>query len=282
MANAAEVKEKLDRLYPAKEKYTVAFSGKKNGKVNGLYKPDRREIVIHDGNFENDSLLMYTAIHEMAHHVQHTEYGQNAGRSHTNLFWATFYDLADKAEEAGIYRPAIDGDTLKLIAEAKAISVEIARLQRELGAAITRLAAACKEKGLRAEDMIERRAQISRAGAAAAVAAHNMGDRGVAADIQEAAARERDGQKRAAILEAGKAGKSAAQAKRAGMSAGTATEAPEDETAALELEKRRIEKTIEGLSLRLQKIRAKLESLAGNGRERMTADARGRVPRGKR
>jgi hypothetical protein len=80
--NQDQVKEKLLKLYDCKEEFSVIFSGKKSGKVNGIYKSFEREIVIHNKNFVDDSgdqnemLLMFTAIHELTHHVLMTEKGK--------------------------------------------------------------------------------------------------------------------------------------------------------------------------------------------------------------
>ena len=49
--------------------FTLVFSGKKSKKVDGLYKPAEREILIHNKNMSGDSDLIYTAIHEFAHHI---------------------------------------------------------------------------------------------------------------------------------------------------------------------------------------------------------------------
>jgi Zn-dependent peptidase ImmA (M78 family) len=65
--NQDQVKEKLLKLHDCTEDFIVIFSGKKSKKVNGLYKPDKREIIIHNRNLDNDNLLLYTAIHELAH-----------------------------------------------------------------------------------------------------------------------------------------------------------------------------------------------------------------------
>ncbi|MDR1362654.1 MAG: hypothetical protein LBJ35_01195 [Spirochaetaceae bacterium] len=264
MLNGQEVKEELGKLYETKEKYTVVFSGKKSGKINGLYKPACCEIVIHDKNFENDNLLMYTAIHELAHHIQNTERGEKTTRAHTNLFWAVFYDLVDKAEEAGIYAPDIDEDMKKLIEEARDISKETARLQRKLGEVIIKINEACGKKGLRTEDIVERRAQISRAGMIRAAAARNLGDCGVGADIQEEAAREKNSEKRAAIIRSGRAGKSVAQIK---YERADAREVKTNEIERLTLERGRINRTIEALKDRLEEITKEIDEKSEGRKE---------------
>jgi hypothetical protein len=147
------VREKLESVHQSPIDYTVIFSGKKSGKVNGLYKPDTREIVIHNKNFGNEdgglneNLLMFTAIHELAHHVMMAEKGDRSTSAHTQNFWATFHGLLDTAERLGVYCAAIDESTQKLIEEAHSISVRIAGLQRELGRVILAIGESCRENG---------------------------------------------------------------------------------------------------------------------------------------
>jgi len=61
--NQDQVKELLLTLDKNVPDFSVIFSGKMSGKVDGLYYPDRREIIIHNKNFEEDGQLIYTAIH---------------------------------------------------------------------------------------------------------------------------------------------------------------------------------------------------------------------------
>ena len=90
--------------------FTVVFSGKKSRKVNGLYKPDEREIILHNRNFDDDNLLMYTAIHEYAHHFHACARGGNLSpRAHTAEFWAILHGLLEKAEAKGIYNNVFSG-----------------------------------------------------------------------------------------------------------------------------------------------------------------------------
>ena len=45
--------------------FTVVQTGKKSSKVNGLYKTDSHEILLHNKNFTTNNAIMYTAIHEL-------------------------------------------------------------------------------------------------------------------------------------------------------------------------------------------------------------------------
>jgi hypothetical protein len=273
-----KVKELLGKLYSCREDFTVIFSGKKNGKVNGLYKPARKEIVIHNRNFTVDDALMYTAIHELAHHVMDTEYGFHGTRSHTQGFWALFHELLEKARGEGIYAPRLDEQTRAVLEEARRVSREIAELQRRLGRLLTEVTEGCEKLGLRAEDFIENEGQISRKtmGKAVEAAALNLPEE-FGADVQEAVLQERDGEARKAALAAAAEGKSVARVKQAAK--GPPEKAEEAE--ALVLEKGRLEKTIKSLTRRLLELERRLEELGSGGgavaREASDGVGKGRV-----
>jgi 5'-3' exonuclease len=260
--NQDQVKEKLQKIYKSTADYVVIFSGKKSHNVNGIYKPGTQEIILHNKNFNNDSgnqnemLLMFTAIHELSHHILMTEKGKKSARAHSQEFWATFHDLLDAAEEKGIYQAKIDKETKKLIDEARDISKQIADLQRDLGRILFAIKESCQKNGLRYEDIVEREAQIGRQSAKIATSAFQMGDQDVGADIQSEAAKQRNEDKRTAIIAAGREGKSVIQAKKSTSPAKPVS--AEDETVELSREKKRIEKTIESLTRRLQEIKEQL------------------------
>ena len=99
--NQDKVKEILLSLRDTSLEFSVTFTGKESKKVNGLYKPDTKEILIHNKNFKNDNQLVYTAIHEYAHHLECEKNGgkSSGGRCHTNSFWACFHSLLEEAEK---------------------------------------------------------------------------------------------------------------------------------------------------------------------------------------
>jgi hypothetical protein len=107
------------------------------------------------------------------------------------------------------------------------------------------------------EDVVERKAQISQQTAKVSIAAFDMGNEDVGSDIQAQAAKQRNKEKREAVLRAGREGKSVVQAK---LAAKTPASPPhgEDEAVSLIKEKRRIERTIESLMGRLQEIKQQL------------------------
>jgi hypothetical protein len=269
--NQDTVKEKLQFIHKSFIDYVVIFSGKKSKKVNGFYMPLTKEIIIHNRNFvdengkQNENSLMFTAIHELAHHIMIAEKGNKSSRVHNQNFWATFHSLLDIAEKQGIYHAVIDADMQKLIDKACDISRKIAELQRDLGKVILAIEESCNKNGLRQEDIIERKVQISKQSEKVAVAAYIMGDQDVGFDIQVEAAKQRDKDKRAAIIAAGHDGKSVIQAKKS--TSQTRPIGAEDKAAILAREKQRIERTIESLSRRLQEIEQQLITREESGGE---------------
>ena len=65
----AKIKELLLDIQDTKLDFTVIQSGKESRRVNGLYKPDTHEIILHNKNFKTDNEMIYTAVHEYAHHL---------------------------------------------------------------------------------------------------------------------------------------------------------------------------------------------------------------------
>lgn len=102
--NQDQIKELLLKLEECEEFFTVILSGKKSKKANGIYKPETREIILHNKNFQSDNQLIFTAIHEYAHHLHFTRSGVPiSNRSHTKKFYEIFHSLLIKAETTGIY-----------------------------------------------------------------------------------------------------------------------------------------------------------------------------------
>ena len=158
---AEEVKEGLLRVYEGREAFSVTF-GRLGKTVWGRYLPCTRSIVVDRSKMANDTMVMYTALHELAHHICYQDKGQEGKRAHTKLFWGVYHDLLDRAEEAGIYERSRDGAVVSLVEQVKAKDRETAALQRELGSLVKELWGVCEEKGIRAEDVLERQAGLSR------------------------------------------------------------------------------------------------------------------------
>ena len=88
----ASIKDMLLDIQESKLEFTVTMTGKESKRENGLYKPETREILLHNKNFKTDNELIYTAVHEYTHHLINEEnIVANGGRepphqarSHTN------------------------------------------------------------------------------------------------------------------------------------------------------------------------------------------------------
>lgn len=167
--NQDQLKEKLLAIQKDIPPFTLIFSGKKSKKVNGLYKPESREIIIHNRNFSKDSAMIYTGIHELAHHLHfHSDTPPNSTRSHTNSFWALFHHLLFQAEEKGIYQNPLDDNK-----ELQTITREIkekylkgnADLMLEFGKLLFRAWEICKQEEIRFEDYADRHLGLHRSSA---------------------------------------------------------------------------------------------------------------------
>jgi hypothetical protein len=167
--NQEQVKQKLLKLDPTVEDFTVTFTGKKSKKVDGLYKPDSREILIHNDNFEGDAPLIYTAIHEFAHHVQFTRTTLPvSSKAHTANFWNIFHNLLLDAEKRGIYTNVFHEDE-RFIALTKKIKEDYIApnggLIREFGALLMEAHGLCMKAQASFDDYVDRELGLHRSSA---------------------------------------------------------------------------------------------------------------------
>jgi len=254
-----EVKEKLLAIEDAPQEFTVIFSGKKSKKVNGLYKPDSREIIIHNRNFTDDNLLLYTAIHEYAHHLHACARGGHLSpRAHTAEFWAILHELLEKAEKKDIYKDVFSGskelekltDTIR-----KKYLTENGNMVKELGQLLLKAHELCSAIGGRYEDYVDRVLRIPRQAASLAVRMHqyNLSPE-TGADNMRFLAGIPNEEKRLAAENALLTGKSPDTVRIA------AREKPEggDPRYLLEKEKTRLERTIASLTKRLEEVEREL------------------------
>ncbi len=242
--------------------FTLRFTGKASTRVNGLYKPETAEILIHNRNFDSDNQLVYTAIHEYAHHIHHVRKGEiRQSRPHSQEFWAIFHDLLTKAQEKGHYRNIFETlpEFLELTKNIRENCLAAdGKIMLELGRLLAEASELCRQHKARFEDYIERVLGLPRATATAAVAARQIGlDPAMGWDSLKYVAGIRDGEKRAAAIEALEAGASPTSVK--GMLKGAAEEI--DPADSLLKEKARIEKTIRSLTERLDEIEHRLSEL---------------------
>ena len=269
--NQDQVREKLLAIEDAPLDFSVVFSGKRSKKVNGLYKPDTREIIIHNRNFsegetpdekgKNNNLLLYTAIHEYAHHLHAcARNGRLSARAHTAEFWAILHGLLEKAEKKKIYKNVFSGskelDELTETIREKYLA-DNGKLVKGLGGLLLRARDLCTEIGGRYEDYIDRILRIPRQAANLAVRMYQYNlDPSTGADNMRFLAGIANGEKRMAAESAILAGKSPDTVKTALRQKAE----DEDPRLCLEKEKLRLERTIASLMKRLKDIERELDN----------------------
>ena len=269
--NQDEVKKKLLAIEDAPMDFTVIFSGKRSKKVNGLYKPDTREIIIHNRNFSGEgakaaseaNLLIYTAIHEYAHHLHACARGGHLSpRAHTAEFWAILHGLLEKAETRGIYQDVFSGskelekltDTIR-----KKYLTENGNLVKELGQLLLKANELCSAIGGRYEDYIDRVLRIPRQAANLAVRMYQYNlNPETGADNMRFLAGISNEEKRLAAESSLLAGKSPDTVK---VALRKKSEEEEDPRLSLEKEKTRLERTIATLTKRLEEVEQELVKL---------------------
>ena len=245
----------------------MVFSGKRSKKVNGLYKPDDREIIIHNRNFsgenkeQGENLLIYTAIHEYAHHLHACARGGHLSpRAHTAEFWAILHGLLEKAEKKNIYVNVFSGSKeLEELTEniRENYLTNNGKLMKELGQLLLKAHDLCSAIGGRYEDYIDRVLRIPRQAAKLAVKMfqYNLNPE-TGADNMRFLAGISNEDKRVAAQNAILKGKSPDTVKV------SLREKDEDEDPRLRLqkEKLRLERTIVSLTKRLKEIEKELDS----------------------
>lgn len=171
--NQDQVKEKIISLGIGEEDFELIFTGKQSQKVNGLYRPDTKEILIHNRNFDNDNMLMLTALHEYTHHVGIVRKILSGKSAHPVAFWGLFHNIIEVAIKKEVYVDVfcVDETLSQVDRKVAEIADKQVAAQRELGMALLEMQNLCKAKGARFEDYLDRHARVPRDVAKAAVAA---------------------------------------------------------------------------------------------------------------
>lgn len=256
------IKQALMQVHDCNVDFSVTLTGKRSNRVNGLYKPDTQEILLHNRNFTNDNQLMYTAIHELTHHIMSTELNQKSKKSHSGPFWATFENLIDRAVKLKIYSRERSEDTRGLVKKANELHKKITALQMELGVLLVRLHKSCDVSGERYEDVVASDLQLDRA-TAKTFCNMAVAQTPVPFAVQEVMKNCSTEQKRQ-VLDAAQSGKTFPQIKAASMKIAQ----PCSEYAELKKECDRLERTIQQLTTRYEEVTEQLQGL-------QTTDVRG-------
>lgn len=258
------IKRMLLDIRESKTDFSVLQSGRECAKVNGIYKPDTREIVLHNGNFKTDNQLVYTAVHEYVHHLIAEDKAAKGlpapgSRVHNAAFWALFDELINEAEKKSYYKldiaasPELESLTMKLQNDYIARNGEI---MRDFGRLLAHAHELCDLANIRYEDYVDRVLRLPRI---AARDAERVGSSTISAnmgyDNMKMISAIKDDTKRAHAMEMLSAGRSVASVRNS-----LKKPAPKmDEKTMLEKEKERLERTIEKLKERLEDVERRLE-----------------------
>lgn len=271
--NQDQVKEKLQLLKSDVPPFTVVFTGKKSKRVDGLYKPESREILIHNKNMSDDDAVMYTAIHEFAHHVHFsTSPVPISSRSHTNAFWNIFHELLGKAEEEGTCVNRFDSlpefRELTRRIRTEFLSTD-GKLMQEFGKTLIEAMELCRQHGLSFEDYVDRTLGVHRNTAKTIMRVYSEDvppEYGF--ENMKLLARIKDPGERKRAQEAFDQGLSPDMIRARFVQASPGSDSESDPLEALTREKERIEHTIETLNTKLRRIEGRIERIRGEfGRE---------------
>lgn len=259
--NQDRVKEILLEIEETELDFSVVFTGKASKKVNGLYKPDIHEIILHNKNFSNDNELIYTAVHEYTHHKQcEKDGGFYSAKVHTPKFWSEFHRLLEKAEAKCFYRLTVEEspELAALTEEIKQVILpQDGKLVKELGRLLGKARTLCKKAGVRYEDYIDRVLGLPRPAAAAMekISVYDVNP-GLGYETMKIVANIGNPDKRAEAENLFLSKNSPASVR------GKLTpKKEEDPRTSLEKEKRRLEKTIVSLQAKLETIESRLANM---------------------
>lgn len=265
--NQDTVKEKLlllekDISFEGDNDFKVTFSGKKSTKVNGLYKPGNQEIILHNKNFTDENSLIYTAIHEFAHHISYLKSGKvKITKAHSSAFWNLFHRLLMKAEDLKVYKNIFETNLefVKLTGEIKEKYMTTnGHLMKEFGKVLTSAVELCLKYNVRFEDYVDRGLLLPRNTAKSLIDIYKYDvNPEIGYENMKTVAAIKDEDKRNESQEAFLEGQTPDMVKT------SLIREPESEDVKdkLEKERDRIERTIENLRKKLEEIESKLEEI---------------------
>ncbi|MBB6481481.1 hypothetical protein [Spirochaeta isovalerica] len=259
--NQDQVKALLLELDSDVEDFTLIYSGKMSKKVDGLYHPEKQEIIIHNKNFTEDNPLIYTAIHEFAHHIQFTRKDvEVTSRSHTVMFWDIFHRLLIKAEEKGIYKNlfATDERFIKLTEKIKSKYLHTnGELMKEFGKLLIEALDLCQQNHANFEDYVDRELGLNRTAAKSIMKVYAMDvNPEIGFDNMKIVAGIKEEKQRKVAEKAFEEGKSPDMVK---AEIKEAKGEPDVTLPRLEAQKRRIEKSIHNLQQKLADVEMQID-----------------------
>jgi hypothetical protein len=262
--NQEQVIGKLLELNGEVEDFSVTFTGKKSTKVDGLYKPENREIILHNKNFIDDNALIYTAIHEFAHHIQFTKSSVPiSARAHTIQFWDIFHKLLFTAEEKKIFINIFKKETrfVELTKKLREQFLSVnGHLMKDFGKLLLEAYELCRECGVSFDDYVDRELQIHRSAAKTLIKLNSFDiNPEIGYENMKIVASIRDPEERGLAEEAFAAGKSPDMVKT--MFNCSPKNDPDNSLDYLVQKKDRIVKNIERLQAELENVEKQIEGL---------------------
>ena len=264
--NQTQVKDILLQLKDDVQEFTVIFSGKKSTKVDGLYKPLTREIIIHNKNTEDENAIVYTAIHEFAHHVHvSSSVVPVSRRAHTKEFWAILHGLVDKAEKLNVYF-----NKFKTEPDFQLITIEIkdkfilknGELMKEFGKLLLQAYNLCNKYDMSFDDYVDRELGLGRTAAKQIMGVYRENiNPEIGYENMKTLSRIKPGEDRNRAEEAFLNGSSPDTVKNQFISS---SHVSEDPVLRLQKEKQRIERSIVNYNKRLAEIENSLLSMTGD------------------
>ena len=263
--NQDQVKDFLLSIRDTDQYFKVVFTGKASKKVDGLYYPQSHEILIHNKNMETDNEILYTAIHEYAHHLQFCTAGAIvSNRSHTREFWNIFHELLEIAEKKGLLQNIFrsNDEFVKLTQQIKEKYIkENGSLMQEFGKLLCTAVSLCEKYHVSFEDYVDREIGLHRHSAKTLIDVYKKEiDPSIGYENMTAVARIRDKEKRNEAQQAFLEGQSPDRV----LHSFSNRLQPEDPLHRLEAEKVRLQKTITTLQKKLESIEDELAHLNTN------------------
>lgn len=263
--NQTQVKEILLQLKGDIEEFSVIFSGKKSKKVDGLYKPDSREIIIHNRNTEDQNAIIYTAIHEFAHHIHvTTSLVPVSKKAHSKEYWAILHGLLGKAEGLKIYankfKTEPDFQTLTREIKEKFI-LKNGEMMRAFGKLLLKSYSLCLKYGMSFDDYVDRELGLGRTAAKQLISVYREDiNPELGYENMKILSRIKPGEDRMGAEEAFLRGSSPDSVKSQFASSAAVQEDP---VLRLQKEKQRIERSIASFNKRLGEIEKSLSLIIG-------------------
>jgi hypothetical protein len=162
MMNEAAVKAFLVAVRKPPKPFEVTLTHRAHKRIHGTYRPDDPggpTIKINERNFTRDWSLLYTAVHEYAHHLC---FCKNENLKHNREFWNLFHDLMDEAEEKKLLPKPPTTDAINAAERAlHGLLCQHVELERQIADRLAELHRECLENSTEhVEYWIERRLQL--------------------------------------------------------------------------------------------------------------------------